>query len=101
VTKDWSDNRNLSLSLTLEKAVNHLNRVINKTDHVAGDDILVEHSSFSETGVRITPQLRTDARAYGDGILGHQFDKSLLLQAIHSHFYWRILNKTSLFSGFK
>jgi hypothetical protein len=68
---------------------------------MAGDDRLVEQGSFSATGVRITPQLRTDARAYGDEILGHQFDKSLLLQAIHSPFYRRILNKTSLFSGFK
>jgi hypothetical protein len=31
-----------------------------------------------------------------DGILGHQFNKnsSLLLHAIHSHFYWRILKKS-------
>jgi hypothetical protein len=38
-----------------------------------------------------------------DGILGHQFkkDSSLLLHAIHSPFYWKILKKTILFSGFK
>jgi hypothetical protein len=28
-------------------------------------------------------------------------DSSLLLNAIHSHFYWKILKKTMLFSGFK
>ncbi len=28
-------------------------------------------------------------------------DLSLLLHAIHSPFYWRILKKTILFSGFK
>jgi hypothetical protein len=28
-------------------------------------------------------------------------DSSLLLHAIHSHFYWQILKKTMLFSGFK
>jgi hypothetical protein len=43
-----------------------------------------------------TPQSRV-------GIRGHQFnqDSSLLLNAIHSPFYWRILKKTLLFSGFK
>jgi hypothetical protein len=37
-----------------------------------------------------------------DGILGNQFNKKLesLLHAIHSPFYWRILKKTRLFSGF-
>ncbi len=28
-------------------------------------------------------------------------DSSLLLHAIHSPFYWRILKKTKLYSGFK
>jgi hypothetical protein len=28
-------------------------------------------------------------------------DSSLLLHAIHSHFYWQVLKKTMLFSGFK
>jgi hypothetical protein len=28
-------------------------------------------------------------------------DSSLLLHTIHSHFYWRILKKLILFSGFK
>jgi hypothetical protein len=34
-----------------------------------------------------------------DGILGHHFNKDsrLLLRAIHSPFYWRILQKTILF----
>ncbi len=36
-----------------------------------------------------------------DGILGHQFNSSLLLHAIHSPFYWRILKKPILFYGFK
>jgi hypothetical protein len=37
-----------------------------------------------------------------DGILGNQFNKRLLLlHAIRSPFYWRILKKTILFSGFK
>jgi hypothetical protein len=38
-----------------------------------------------------------------DGILGHfslTKDPSLLLHAIHIPFYWRILKKTILFSGF-
>jgi hypothetical protein len=36
------------------------------------------------------------------GILGHQFTKesSLLLHAIHSPFYWRILKKIILYSDF-
>jgi hypothetical protein len=40
---------------------------------------------------------------FRDGILGLQFNKSssFLLHAIHSPFYWRILKKTILFSGFK
>jgi hypothetical protein len=41
---------------------------------------------------------------YRDGILGHQFDKRLEPfppHAIHSPFYWRILKKTRLYSGFK
>jgi hypothetical protein len=28
-------------------------------------------------------------------------DSSLLLPDIHSHFYWKVLKKTMLFSGFK
>jgi hypothetical protein len=38
-----------------------------------------------------------------DGILWHQFNKrlSLLLYAIHCPFYWQILKKSLLFSGFK
>jgi hypothetical protein len=36
-----------------------------------------------------------------DGILGHHFNSSLLLHAIHSPFYWWILKKLILFSGFK
>jgi hypothetical protein len=41
--------------------------------------------------------------AIRNGILGHQFKKRLecLLHAIDNSFYWRILKKTSLFSGFK
>jgi hypothetical protein len=35
-------------------------------------------------------------KVFGDGILGHQFIKSLLLHAIHSTFYWRIFKKTIL-----
>jgi hypothetical protein len=36
-----------------------------------------------------------------DKILGHHFNKGsiLLLHAIHSPFYWRMLTKTILFSG--
>jgi hypothetical protein len=38
-----------------------------------------------------------------DGILRHQFKKhsSLPLNAIYSPFYWQILKKSKLFSGFK
>jgi hypothetical protein len=41
-------------------------------------------------------------RTCRDRILGHEFDTdSILLHAIHSLFYWRILQKTMLYSGFK
>ncbi len=49
--------------------------------------------------MEVSPHLN----AYRDGILGHQFrtkDESLLLHDIHSAFYWRILKKTVLYSGF-
>jgi hypothetical protein len=39
-----------------------------------------------------------------EGILGHQFNKRLgrlLLYAIHNPFFWQILKKTVVFSGFK
>jgi len=40
-------------------------------------------------------------RSYRDRILGHQFKENLrvLLHAVHSPFYWRILKKTIFHSG--
>jgi hypothetical protein len=53
---------------------------------------------------RRTFQREAKSKGYRDGILGHQLDQKdsiLLLHAIHSPFYWRILKNTIRYSVFK
>jgi hypothetical protein len=64
---------------------------------------VIDHGTAVEAGGRRGKEDRKqNTLAARDGILGHQFNKRLLLlHAIRSPFYWRILKKAILFSGFK